>query len=294
MSVTLARNQRLVKDLETWIREATTEAAITTKGVVPDDPDYFDYIKKHDQSEKRNRQDHDKWEKDQEADSVDLSPYKNGLAPQERLIRIAYPAGVEYAAKMDVGYRNYQKVKKWVINHLNTDKKAEARRRFQICHDYFAARHVKFVEKLQGEAKHLHDHMDDEHRVIYEKLYGHQKTNFLMAHLANTLLQETDNSASEQKARFWAIKQLEHQSAAEYLEYLDRERSKLPGLSGGISDKEMMTKITSSMNTHYRTWLIVMSKEEGMTLHKMRAKLRDLPPPPRGQRGAFGRYGRSR
>ena len=96
MSVTLARNQRLVKDLETWIREATTEAAITTKGVVPDDPDYFDYIKKHDQSEKRNRQDHDKWEKDQEEDSVDLSPYKNGLAPQERLIRIAYPAGVEY------------------------------------------------------------------------------------------------------------------------------------------------------------------------------------------------------
>ena len=118
MSVTLARNQRLVKDLETWIREATTEAAITTKGVVPDDPDYFDYIKKHDQSEKRNRQDHDKWEKDQEEDSVDLSPYKNGLAPQERLIRIAYPAGVEYAAKMDVGYRNYQKVKKMLAKWL--------------------------------------------------------------------------------------------------------------------------------------------------------------------------------
>lgn len=226
-------------DLEKWIREATTEAAQSMKCHEPDDVDYFDMFRKYDEA----KEDDDDRQSEQEQE-VHTSPHENGITPKERLVRIAFPQRTTYGAKIDVGYRDLQAGKRWVREWCETNKKNEVWKTWVKCHDFWELRHSILVDKkLEGEASNALKYLDEEQLHNYEKLNGFQKTNFLVTHLVTVLIHNEEETKAEQTQRFLAFRQRENQTADEYITFLDMQRARLPGLTGGITDEDMKVKL---------------------------------------------------
>ena len=281
-TATMAMNQRILRSMETWITEATTEAAKATKLNEPDDVDYFEMIKRYDQEHAESKAKDGSYDEEQEKD-IYLTPHEPGIGAKERMQRLAYPKKTQYGAKVDESYRDFKDVKSWVRSYCDRQKQVETWKQWTKCHSFWELRHDIFeTQKLVGEAKNIQQHMSLENRQIYDTLQGYQKTNFLIKLLVDNIVQKEDHARDQAMNRFLSIVQLEGQSADEYLKHLDRHRSMLAPFGSSLTEEQLKTKILSSLNTHYYQFGTLLSTTNpNMTLAKLRTALRELPLPPR-------------
>ena len=201
---TKCANMRLAADLEKWIVSATREAG-GSKYEEPDSTDYWDGIKL--------------WDVEHAIEGVEqgvdvlLSPDQPGIGVIERLKRIGYPSRTTYCAKTDMGERNMTQVKRDLKDTMDHN---EYNKRWVIRHEYWLKRHEKFISKLEGDCKSVYDNMTVENRQCYERMFGFQKTNFVVDLITKQLFHSIDEDfLNKTKISLLQTKMRENQIAKE-------------------------------------------------------------------------------
>ena len=139
-------------ETEKWLKEATNEAGTALKRTEPDDIDYWETIRGYDEALMN-----DPRILLNEQDIIQDADEPN-LAVGERLIRQGYPTKTDYAARMDIDYRDMKNVKRWAKNNLPA---ADFNKTWKPCHEFWEKRHQIFVEnKLSGQAQAVYKNMD--------------------------------------------------------------------------------------------------------------------------------------
>lgn len=232
--------------IEKWLREASNETGKALKCAEPDNVDYWDYYRLYDEAKAGTNEQRDI---EQEID-VDIDPDEPGIAVIERLIRIGYPQKTQYAAKMDLGYRKLDEVKRWLKTNSPNQKDYEI---WCKCHPFWEKRHEIIVqEKLQGDAKAEYVNMDANTRAVYKTLEGFQKTNFLIRFLTDRLFVNIEEDANLAEQKFSNSKMQAWQNARDYINFLEDKRIRLRQIGRPITDEKFRTVLMTSLNEGYR------------------------------------------
>ena len=91
-------------------------------------------------------------------------------------------------------------VKRWAKERLTP---AEFNKTWRPCHEYWEKRHQVFVQsKLKGPALAVYSNMDVQLKAAYNKLYGHQKTNFVVRYIVGKLFFNAEEDKRLLKRKF--------------------------------------------------------------------------------------------
>lgn len=232
----------MAAQMEQALKEATHEAGSELKMTEPDDVDYWDVVRNYDEENPPN------------GEVVGTDVFFNADEPNidvvERIKRLAYPGNTNYIAKIDINSRNMKNVKRWAKNKLET---SEFTKTWAPCHHFWQKRHEILVEKkLIGDLKAVYTNMDNTARNIYDSLYGHQKTNFVVQLIAERLFQNIEEDKLLAKNKFLQSRMRYNQTAREYIDYLEAQRFQLRQIGEHITDVEFRSVLMSTLNESYR------------------------------------------
>jgi len=251
-------------EMEKWIKEATNEAGTALKRTEPDDIDYWETVRAYDlalMNDPRLLQ----YEQDiiQDADEPNLPV-------GERLIRIGYPTKTEYAARMDINYRDMKGVKRWAKNNLPA---AEFNKTWNPCHEFWEKRHQILVDtKLNKQALAVYKNMDIHSKSVYKRLYGFQKTNYVINYLTERLFFNVEQDKIVLHQNFLQSKMRFNQTARDYIDFLEAQRSRLQQIGINITDGEFKALLMTSLNEHYGNAVVMYDYGED-ELERIKAKL---------------------
>ena len=88
--------------------------------------------------------------------------------------------------------------------------------------------------------------------LMYKSRWGFQRTNFVIAFLAKTLLQNAEEMIDEAQHLFNTMQQMERQSGMSYVSALQKKRTELQNLGVRITDQQMKSRIYTSLNPTFK------------------------------------------
>ena len=245
------------------LEEADNHASEIVKVSYPSDVDFFMPLKRYLDDDKDGNTDRVKpklvWY-DKEArkeEGIEVSDALGFVKKRpsdyaKKVMKYAYPRKTKLGVRSE-GARRYRPIEEcrvYVKKFLEpTDYKA-----FNNAYRFFEVRHTKFVSSLTDQAKVIYKNMreDPALNLMYKSRWGFQRTNFVIAFLAKTLLQNAEEMIDEAQHLFNTMQQMEGQSGMSHVDALQKKRTELQNLGVRITDQQMKSRIYTSLNPTFK------------------------------------------
>lgn len=146
---------------------------------------------------------------------------------------------------------------------------------FSSCMNYYEVRHDAFINLLSGQAKDVYRSVVNDYTrdTWLSGLTGYQKTNYVCHQIISTIY--TPEVVDTLRTQFYNLRQLPRQTGVEYCGFVEAKRSILVSMGEPITDDHVRAKLLTTLNPTY-SGLIMNWDREGKTKTDVENKLRRL------------------